>query len=153
MHERAGFFLHPFFSTFFPLQPSLPRKSRRGTWLQRVVGGQYGRKGSLSGRARVVGVGPRVGRNSSIPAKLDTGGQQLAPDGQKLAGPAGDPLFLLSSSCPFSTPLIHLDPFDQAELHHNAHLLLFEYRISERWSPTFFLPQSCIRYKRGQKLS
>lgn len=35
-------------------------------------------------------------------------------------------------------PLIHLDPFDQAELHHNAHLLLFEYRISERWSPTCY---------------
>lgn len=70
--------------------------------MQRVVGGQYGRKGSLS--ARVVGVGPRVGRNLVLVGTCQGGYQQLAPDGQKLAGPAGDPLFLLSSSCPFSTP-------------------------------------------------
>lgn len=46
--------------------------------------GRIREKGPLS-----VGVGRRrVGWHCVVPAKVDTGGRQLAPDGQKLAGPA-----------------------------------------------------------------
>lgn len=126
--------LFPQRTFFFPSCPRVPHKSR----LRDVVAASCGRpvreEGfSLSGRARSWLEWDHVWDGTVLGTwEGGYGGQQLAPDDQKLAGPAaaeGDPLFFLPSSSFFDT-VSFISTLSNQSHHTRAYPRLFEYWIS-----------------------